>query len=308
LFKKSGGQQEVGQSAAYLIILRKLIEKGVTSMMEPFSQADPTYMEITKWKEWDHNLVVGISTRNEGSSVIPYSSLNLGLHVGDHRGTVVSNRKRLGERIDFSVANWVCGEQVHGSNIVKVGKEHSGKGVLNYESSLPNVDGFYTCETDLLLTACYADCVPLYFFAPNHGVIGIAHAGWKGTVEGIGPSMIKKWIEEERISPGEIFAVIGPAIGLCCYEVDDRVIAKVVQQLQPDSKYPHPYIKTGANSYQLDLNELNRQLLVDAGVKDEHIERSGFCTSCRTDLFFSHRKENGKTGRMISFIGRKKVG
>ncbi len=152
------------------------------------------------------------------------------------------------------------------------------------------------------MTLCYADCVPLYFLAPAHGMIGVAHAGWKGTVNGIARKMVEAWLNE-GIKASEIFAVIGPSICSKCYVVDDYVMDLVQNLLVDIDEKPYNLISEG--QYQLDLKQLNALILQKSGIPNSQIDVTSYCTSCDHELFFSHRRDNGKTGRLMSFIGWK---
>lgn len=133
-------------------------------------------------------------------------------------------------------------------------------------------------------------------------MIGAAHAGWKGTVGQIAKRMVTAW-GEEGITPEQIFVVIGPSICEKCYIVDKRVIDLVENTLEDGGMLPYTLIKEG--QYSLDLRELNRKILLSAGVPDRNILSTGFCTSCDKKQFFSHRRAEGRAGRMLSFIGWK---
>jgi YfiH family protein len=196
---------------------------------------------------------------------------------------------------------WICAEQIHGSAIRKVDEGEAGNGSLDMNSAIPGTDGLYTNAKGILLALAYADCVPLYFFAPRSGFVGIAHAGWRGTVQNIGGLMVERWVRNQSIPIEDIHVAIGPSIGPCCYEVDYRVIEAVGEALEPDvDQVCRP---VGESHFHLDLKACNRILLKNAGISESRIECSSYCTGCRTDKFYSHRKENGKTGRMLGFIG-----
>ncbi|MBY6267802.1 peptidoglycan editing factor PgeF [Parageobacillus thermoglucosidasius] len=248
------------------------------------------------------NLVAGFTTKHGGVSKGAFATFNLGLHVGDEVSSVCRNRQRLADLLQFPLEQWVCCEQIHDARIEKVTSSQSGKGAADYKSAIAGTDGLYTKEAGLLLALCFADCVPLYFMAPKHGMIGLAHAGWRGTVKNIAGEMIHLWHEREHIPLDDIYVAIGPAIGACCYIVDDRVITYVDCILDGEQA---PYKQVSIGQYALDLKELNKVLLIQAGVREEHIDISGYCTSCADYLFFSHRRDQGKTGRMMAFIGRK---
>ncbi|MBE2946107.1 peptidoglycan editing factor PgeF [Anoxybacillus flavithermus] len=273
----------------------KLYE-GCRTMNEIFRQASESLLLFDGWE----NVSVAFTTKRGGVSTGAFATLNLGMHVADDCDVVYENRKKVAEQLNVSLDRWVCADQVHGVHIEKVTNNHAGKGVRAYDTAVPHTDGLYTSEQDLMLALCFADCVPLYFFSPSKKLIGLAHAGWKGTVHNIAGEMVKRW-EEEGVAPQHIHVVIGPSIGRCCYVVDDRVIEFVQKALvnSPQSLYN----ETSKGQYALDLKEMNKQLLQQAGVPGERIAVSSYCTSCERSLFFSHRRDGGKTGRMMALIG-----
>jgi YfiH family protein len=243
-------------------------------------------------------LIAGFSTRRNGVSQTPFSSLNLGFHVPDEARDVLKNREILAGHIERPLNKWVVGEQIHGATIAEITLKDRGRGARDHHDAIPNVDGLYTDDPDVLLTALYADCVPLYFYAPKANRVGLAHAGWKGTTKNIAGEMIDSW-KKDGIKAEEIYAAIGPSIGKCCYEVDDGVITHIKGlHLNDDTLFE----QTAKGKYQLDLKSVNRELLLKAGVQTSHLSISNYCTSC-SNLFFSHRKEEGKTGRMMAYIG-----
>jgi polyphenol oxidase len=271
-------------------------------MSEPFKIKEKQYLVIDSWTKQNPELVVGFSTKNGGVSQREFQTLNMGFHVNDSLENVKMNRQLLADCLAFPLDNFVGAEQTHETHIQKVFRSHCGKGAKEYESSLKRTDGLYTSDKNVLLTLVYADCVPIYFYAPKHGVIGVVHAGWKGTVGEIAPKMVKA-LQQEGISTNEILVVIGPSICQTCYVVDDKVIDNVQKLLEENDEKPYNLISEG--QYQLDLKRLNMLLLQKAGIPKSHIELSTYCTSCHDDLFFSHRRDKGHTGRLMSFIGWK---
>ncbi len=266
--------------------------------------ATPELLMIESWTSRNPRLVAGITTRNGGASSPPFLSLNMGLHVNDDPGLVLQNRERLADVTGMPLSSWVSGEQVHGVNVAKVGRSDRGSGAENQATAIPGSDGLYTMETDVLLTAFYADCVPLFFYAPDHNFLGLAHAGWRGTVSDMAGKMVEAYADKEGLPPEDMYAAIGPAIGSCCYEVDQAVI-DAVNSIAPDC--PEAVYKNSGRDghFMLDLKELNRYLLIQAGIAENNITVTDYCTSCSDNLFFSHRRDKGKTGRMLSFIGMK---
>ncbi len=263
---------------------------------------DRSLMMIKNWE--NEKVVAGMTTRHGGVSEPPYHSLNVGFHVGDRYEHVLTNRQLVAEKLQFPIQRWVLGEQTHGNRVFKVEMEDIGKGALSLDSAVKDVDGLYTKEKGILLAALFADCVPLYFFARKHHLIGIAHAGWKGTVNNIAGRMVEVW-KKEGIEPGDIEVIIGPSINQCCYEVDERVISEVRKLSLNDRQI---FRQHQQGKYMLNLKLANKLLLMRFGVHETNIIESSTCTSCSNSTFFSHRKERGKTGRMMAFIGLRQPG
>ncbi|GAW28130.1 peptidoglycan editing factor PgeF [Carboxydocella sp. ULO1] len=264
--------------------------------MEPFQLRDKggvVHLALPDWEPWAQ---VAFSTRIGGTSKPPYNTLNLGLHVGDESGRVIVNRKRFAQSLGLEADALVSVRQVHGCHLVWAGAARRGQGAFSWDESLQAADALATAERGLPLITFYADCVPLYFLAPEGGVVAMAHAGWQGTVQQIGPLVVRELCQQLELAPEQIWVAIGPHIGPCCYEVDERVALKIealgVGGLTPGRE----------GHWQLDLGETNRQLLLQAGIKPENVWQSRYCTACHSDLFFSHRKSGGKTGRMGALI------
>ncbi|WP_338451978.1 peptidoglycan editing factor PgeF [Niallia oryzisoli] len=272
--------------------------------MDPFKLESNEYFVLEDWVQRFPNLSVGFTTKNGGKSSGDFTSLNVGFHVNDCQQTVNENRLLLAEKLDFPLPDWVGAQQTHETVVKKVTKADKGNGASSYENAFKHTDGFFTYEKGILLTLCYADCVPLYFLHPESGAIGIAHAGWKGTVNGIAEEMIRVF-QSEGINSNDIFVAIGPSICENCYIVDDRVIKLVQNKLEDVESKPYNLISD--HQYQLNLKECNKEILLRAGVQKEHILITNLCTSCHKEHFFSHRRDQGKTGRMMSFIGWKEA-
>jgi len=275
-------------------------------MIEPFHlEKHPIpRLIIESWERLDTTLSVGFTTRNGGVSNGDYKTLNLALHVGDFSEDVIANRRILSNALGFSFDAWTSGEQVHSNHIEIIRKDRRGKGRFLREDAIQNTDGIVTDEEDILLTSFYADCVPLLFFDSVKKVIGLAHAGWKGTQLKIGEEMVKTMVHSFGSQPEDIRVAVGPSIGQCCYEVDNRVVQPIqstfkiiTEEMIFDKKNGH---------YDINLKKINQKILIHAGILPNHIEISSYCTSCDNDLFFSHRKEKGKTGRMAAWIGFRK--
>ncbi|GAK04625.1 hypothetical protein JCM19037_3064 [Geomicrobium sp. JCM 19037] len=206
----------------------------------------------------------GFSTRKQGVSSAPYNSLNLGLHVSDRNEDVLENRSRFAASIGRDEQSFVFAEQVHGNDVQRVGSLDRGAGSETLATAIAGADGFYTTDPTVTLMSLYADCVPLFFIGEEGKIVGLAHAGWKGTVGQIGSNMLGAW-KEEGVDLQTVHAYIGPSIGQANYEVNDTIITSV------DACLPHsvrrPYYPTNPGKYQLDLKETNRVLLQSAGVQ-----------------------------------------
>ncbi|KGA97769.1 hypothetical protein BALCAV_0208515 [Alkalihalobacillus alcalophilus ATCC 27647 = CGMCC 1.3604] len=252
----------------------------------------------------DFHLIAGFTTKNGGVSPEHFHSLNMGFHVPDKEENVINNREIVAEKLDFPTEFWIGSKQVHEAKIEKVTKEDCSKGALSFDSALKDTDGLYTADADVLLTSLYADCVPLYFWSEKNQLVGLAHAGWKGTVLGIGEKMIQHWVGDEEVPLADIRVAIGPCISQAAYEVDSSVIEKITEQFGK-KRMEEVTIQTDKEHYQLDLRLLNYLNLIDKGLKKEQILVSSYCTLNDEALFFSHRRDKGKTGRLMSFIGRK---
>ncbi|MFT9488213.1 MAG: peptidoglycan editing factor PgeF [Tepidibacillus sp.] len=274
--------------------------------MEAFVQVDKPipYLVIKKWEQENPNLSVGFSTRQGGQSKGNYRSMNLALHVGDDPTDVVANHQILARALGFSFDAWTSAEQVHGNNIKVVTLAERGKGRRIREDAIQDTDGLVTNIPDIVLTVYFADCVPIYFYDPIKQIIGLAHSGWKGTVLKIAEKMIQTFVDSFQSNVNDIQVAIGPAIGQCCYEVNDQVINPMQSSLQFIP--PEMVIDKKNGHFDLDLKKINKEILLEAGILPENIEISSWCTNCNVDLFFSHRKEQGKTGRMAAWIGLRK--
>lgn len=272
-------------------------------MLEPFIlDEQSSLLRIKDWEDEVPGLVAGFTTRMGGISQSPYQSLNCGLHVNDDSQHVIQNREHLCRLLKFPFESWTCANQVHGNHVAIIDKQMIGSGRYSQAEAIPDTDGLLTAAEQILLTSFYADCVPLLFLVPEKRMIGIAHAGWKGTALNISQKIVESLNNHFNVKPDRIKAAIGPSIGGCCYEVDDRVISSLSPHFPDQLK--DPFVSQKENGrYTVDLKQVNRLLLIKAGVPAEQILTSKLCTGCRTDLFFSHRMEGGKTGRMAAFLG-----
>ncbi|MFC1767147.1 peptidoglycan editing factor PgeF [Candidatus Margulisiibacteriota bacterium] len=191
----------------------------------------------------------------------------------------------------------VMAEQVHGANIRVVDKEDLGSGTLR--SPIKSCDALITNKTHIPLVIRTADCIPLFILDPVKRAIALVHIGWKGGTLKIAEKTLKRMIEAFDISPSNCIIVAGPHIRRDCYEVDSKVIGPLKESFKDHEKYIIP--KDNGHWY-LDLLALNIGQMKELGVKESNIHHGSYCTHCKTDMFYSYRKEGGKAGRIFSVI------
>ncbi|GAA0444568.1 peptidoglycan editing factor PgeF [Agaribacter marinus] len=266
-------------------------------MSEPFIKHNDSILHIEKWQKRNEKLKVGFTTKHGGVSRQPYASLNGGLHVNDSTENVIRNREIIANHVRIPLNNWVSGEQIHQTRIHAVTENDKGKGATEYDTAIKDTDGLITNTSGILCTGFFADCVPLFFFDPITSYIGIAHAGWKGTVSGIADDMVNT-LANHGVNVSDLLVAIGPCITKQFYEVEQKVIDRIPLSHRQSSVLP-----TGINRYLLDLKQLNIDILLQAGVLRNNIDVTNYCTFRENDLFFSHRRDHGRTGRMLGFIG-----
>lgn len=238
------------------------------------------------------------STRKGGVSKGIYESMNLGFHRGDDAENVLENFRRIAALFDCTPDKIVCAKQTHTTNIRRVTKEDAGKGVTK-EPDYEEIDGLITNEPGLILCTSFADCVPLYFVDPKKQAIGLAHSGWRGTVNRMGARMIEEMNRQFDSDPKDLLVAVGPSICVDCYEVGEDVAGEF-QKAFPDTEVLRKGKQEG--KYQLDLWKANEQLLLDAGIREDHLEITDLCTCCNPELLFSHRASHGQRGNLCAFL------
>lgn len=240
------------------------------------------------------------TTRAGGVSKGIFSSMNLSFTRGDEKAAVETNFKRLSEVLEADYEKFVFTDQTHTTNVRKVTAEDAGKG-LTRERDYQDIDGLITNEPGLVLSTFYADCVPLYFVDPVQHAIGMSHSGWRGTVGRMGAVTIAAMQREYGSRPENILCAIGPSICQDCYEVSEDVAEAFRKEFpgQADA-----ILKAGkaAGKYQLDLWKANEIVLLEAGIKKEHLAVTDICTCCNPDILFSHRASKGRRGNLGGFL------
>ena len=264
----------------------------------------------------------GFSTRVGGvSDAYGGGQLNLGFTASDKRESIKRNRRAFVRAVtgrERSLPPLITLRQIH-SGLVRI---------LKKKDSIPKSalrgDGIITSHTDVLLAIQVADCVPVLVADAKRRAVGAFHAGWRGTVKRIVERGVGSMRAVFGCEPKNLYAAIGPCIHACCYGVGDEVIDEFTSQVSYSKelfsevydrdpikeKYPLLFLTARAPGHSnigpqihLDLVEANRRQLMDAGIPADHIWAAEECTSCRTDLLFSHRAEGGYTGRMTGVVG-----
>ena len=245
-----------------------------------------------------------VFSRRGGYSVAPFDSFNMSMSVPDERDRVYANRRRVYGLYGRDTDTVVHAHLVHGADVARVTQADNGTWV-------EHVDGLITNQPGTVLSMNFGDCTPIFLYDPRRHAIGLGHAGWRGTMVDLPGAMVRAMTEQFGSDPADLVAAVGPCIGPCCYEVGEEVIAAVGAAfaeadtlLRPPTEEATPVARRGqesdgrrstADHRFFDLPQANHVNLANAGVRN--IEMSGFCTACRTDLFFSHRAEKGRTGR-----------
>lgn len=233
-----------------------------------------------------------IFTRHGGVSLPPFDTLNLSIAVGDDADAVTCNAHYACRAVGTSLGRTVSCHLVHGTEIIAVAK-------ANQRRVMGQADGLITADSDVYLFMRFGDCVPLIFFDPKQRAVGLTHAGWRGTIQNAAGATVEAMVSRLGCQASDLIAVIGPSIGPCCYEVGSEVIAAAHQNLvEADRLFT---ANDRPNHAHFDLWQANHHQLVRAGVTQ--IIQSELCTACRTDQFFSHRAEAGRTGRFGVIIG-----
>ena len=263
-------------------------------------------------------LIHGFSTRPGGASDLAGEKvLNLGFAEWDAKENVLENRRRFQSALGADSFTLIALKQIH-SDVIHLFEDFPAEPCRG--------DASATNRSGLLLAVQTADCVPILLADLKRRAIAAVHAGWRGTLQRIVAKTIGKMQMQFGSRPADMLAAIGPSIGGCCYEVGTEVASEFRSQFSNASDWfdelrtgdePNPlqWLNMAPPGHQpppknvlLDLRKANRAQLLDAGLREQNIIVSDLCTACRRDLLFSHRKEAGTTGRLLSVIGIKYSG
>lgn len=259
---------------------------------------DVGYLTFKRWEKYDF-IRHCYSTRLGGVSENEFSTMNLGAVEFDSPENVEENYKIFCDALGYERNMMVNSHQVHGNKIKAITSSDIENNNLDYEG----IDGFVTDIPNVVLKTMHADCCPIYMLDPELKVVGLAHAGWRGTVAKIAEKLAEKFVVEFGSKKENIVCAVGPSIGKCCFEVGEDVQSEF-KNLGLDINFePQKY---NPEKYKIDLKEVNKRILVNFGIPIENIIKSDVCTMCNKELLFSHRASHGKRGNNGAFISIKK--
>ena len=239
--------------------------------------------------------VAGFSTRNGGVSRPPYNSLNLGLGTEDQLTNVEGNRATFTRAFDLAPHQLLTVKQVHGNGVLLIDEPNPDLShFLNIE-----VDAIVTNQPGFMIGVLTADCFPILIWHKQIKIAAAIHAGWRGAANGLIAKVVETIRSHFDCQTADLQAAIGPGIGAHNYEVD-RPVRDAFRQ---GSGYWNEISKeTSLGHWQLDIPLSCRLQLEQAGLKPENIDVAKECTCCHPELFFSHRRDNGLSGRQLGFI------
>jgi hypothetical protein len=243
----------------------------------------------------DERLLACCTERAGGVSEGRYAELNLAFHVGDDPRAVATNRGRLAAALEVSLDDFVVAQQVHQAHVEVVTDVHRGRGARSERDAIPATDALITRRPGIVLAVMTADCVPVLVFDPTLPAVGIAHAGWAGTLLHVTRRTVEKMQAEFGTDPGSLLAAVGPSIGPATYEVG-REVADIARAEFAGLEVLRP---TGDTTYLFDLWASNVADLVAAGLSRDNIEVAGIDTYADEARFYSHRRD-GTTGRFMA--------
>jgi polyphenol oxidase len=228
-----------------------------------------------------------------------FAFLNMGLKTGEDPSLVKRNHRHFLAGVGLEDYPLVTGQQVHGSHVSLAG---SCEGFC----MVPSSDGLVTAVEGQVLGLFSADCAILFFIDVKGRAVGIAHAGWRGALAGIGSKTVALMEKSFGILPTDLQVAISPCIEPCCFEIKEDVVEALRDRQIPPKGILVPAVSPG--TWLMNLTALNQYQLREAGVPAAQIVSTGLCTFCRRDLFYSYRRDQGITGRMMGYVYLTKKG
>lgn len=243
----------------------------------------------------EHSILVAFTSRRGGVSRAPYDCLNLAFQTGDKSTNIVENRRRLCQALNLNLISLTTAQQIHSNSVAIVTEDEAGCGAFDYQTALSKTDALITNLPGVPLALFYADCLPIAIVDSKKRAVGIIHAGWKGSLEGIAVEAILSLKRTYESQESDLLVFMGPSIGRCCYEIGNRI----TQEFQ--DKFPSSLSQIDGR-WHLDLKRINYEQLICSGIPAENIYWTIACTSCQDALFFSHRRAKEKTGRQAGLV------
>ena len=264
-------------------------DKAVDKLKEPLELRENgkvPFLTVAAWEPEGAQAV--FSTRMGGVSKGEYAWMNMGFSTRDNPEFVRENRRAFWSATGVAPGSVAQAWQVHGDRVA----------VCYTAGNYRETDGLVTARSGVVLVGTFADCVPIYLFDPVARVVALAHAGWRGTLSAIAARAVEAMVTCGA-KASQCMAVIGPAIGACCYLVDERVMTPFAEAFPTWTDLTRP---DGGGGFFLDLKGINLRHLVNAGLSPSRVRVSGWCTACHPLVFFSHRRDSGRTGRMVGAL------
>jgi len=225
---------------------------------------------------------------------------NMALHVGRNVEDVVENRKRLANLLGMKLSDFVCSEQTHSDHFYEVTKDDKGRGSLKMETAIPDTDALYTYEPGIILCCFTADCVPVFFYNEQSGVVGVIHSGWKGTVSEIVGKVFHQLIEADKNDPSKFHVHLGACLSQQKFAVDEDV-----ERQFASLNYADEWINYDSEQHKFFINNqmvIKKQCEL-VGISEENITFDDVCTYT-DDGGFSYRQDK-QAGRHLHFMMKK---
>lgn len=248
---------------------------------------------IMKWYKNSANLRAGFTEKDMDQ----LENNNTALHVAKNAKDVLNNRQTLADELTIPLAHFVCANQTHSANVVKVTSALKGRGAFSAEDAIADTDALYTREKNIVLCTFTADCVPIVFYDPTLSLIGVIHSGWQGTVKEIARHTFQTIIKDEGCNPQNLHIHIGAALSQEKFEVDEDVYHKFKTLGYADEWM---YFNPATKKYHIDNQQVVKKQCELTGIPSENISVDATCTF-KSDSGFSYR-EDRTCGRHLHFI------
>lgn len=247
----------------------------------------------------EKGIVHGFTTRVGGISNAPFDTLNLGLSRNEPLSHMQRNFHILADAYSLDYDTFAVVNHEHGSNVLRVDKNDCGSRLT--KDALPYSDGMITNDPGITLITSHADCSAVFLYDPIKRCIGLAHAGWKGTLKRVGQQLAHKLISEFDCNPTDIIAAIGPCICFDCFEVQAELAKEFVKKFGVDEIAKPGRTGKKGKAY-VDIEAVLSLQLLEAGIRKENLSIMHLCTLERKDLFYSYRRDGIDTGSMVSYM------